>query len=245
MGKGKTMNTKYLLCGLFVLAICCPSYVNAEDKQEPEVIKSSIEKDVVESCLGACRVNFRKELGVDLEYLDSIGVDIHNARKTPDPVALALCAKGLAVAEQVSGKKASYTSTQVMQEAVKLAKLRGYSAELSGLAVLADAKDASDLKELAEVAKGAEEEARIATENGDASKELIGSLQVANHSHECLRIYMDGRYLGTVHEGHTQSFHVHNHNWHNHFDAYCAEGGELVQHANYSGHAHFLSWHIH
>lgn len=233
------------LFGMLAIVASAGMQATADDKPETAEIKSTIGEDSVKSCIGACHVNFRKDLGVTLQYLDSIGYTIHEARKTPDPVQLALCAKGLSVAEQVAGKKASVTADQVMQEAIQLARLRGFSAELSAVAKLTDKETSADLNELAEAAKEAEAADREATEQGETSKELVGTLRVENHSHECLRIFVDGRYVGTVHEGHTRSFHVHAHNWHNHFDAYCEEGGELVQHADYSGHAHHLNWHIH
>lgn len=231
--------------GVIAMVLCSSSLGLADDKTDSAEIKSEISKDGVASCIGACHVNFRKELGSTLGFLDSIGITIHEARKTPDPVQLALCAKGLAVAETVTGKKASVTSDQVMAEAIKLAKLRTDSQELAGVAALAGKDDQADLLELAKVAEKAETAARTATETGDTSKALIGTLRVINHSHECLRVYMDGRYLGEVHAGTTENFHVHNHQHHNHFDAYCEEGGELVEHADYDGHANFLVWHIH
>ncbi len=210
------------------------------------VIRSKVSEDAVESCLGACRVNFRKELGINLEYLDSIGQQIHAARKAPDPVGLALAAQNLAVAEKVAKKEASVTSEAVMAEAVKLAQLRGDSQELTALAMIVpDEAMQKKLAKQAEIASSQEEEERAKVAAGEVSRELFGTLQVINHSPHCLRIYMDGRYMGTVHAGHTSRFHAHNHNWHNHFDAYCEDDGELIKHADYEGHAHFLSWHIH
>ncbi len=216
----------------------------AKKSEEVVELKSSLSKDKIESCIGACRVNFRKEFGVPLEYLDSIGQQIHDARKSPDPVALGLAAKSLAVAEEVSGKKASVTSKGVMEEAVLLAKLRGVSTELAALSkVVSDKATQKDLAAQAAAAAKQEAEAREATKKGDAGKELHGTLQVINHSHECLRIYVDGRYYGLVHEGRTRNFHVHAHAHHNHFDAYCEEG-HLIRSAHATGHHHFLRWHI-
>lgn len=75
------------------------------------------------SCGAACQVNFAKELGLSLDYLGSLGHRISQARKSPDPVDLALAAQALSVAEQVSGKQASITAEQVQKEALELAKL--------------------------------------------------------------------------------------------------------------------------
>ncbi|MEZ6124772.1 MAG: hypothetical protein R3C49_16610 [Planctomycetaceae bacterium] len=239
------MKRMILFHGALAVLLSSTCLLAADDKTDSAEIKSEISKSAVSSCIGACHINFRKELGSTLGFLDNIGVTIHEARKTPDPVQLALCARGLAVAEKVSGKTAAVTSEQVMAEAVKLAKLRTDSQELAAVAALAGKDHQADLMELADVARKAEKAARAATEKGETNKALIGTLQVINHSHECLRIYMDGRYLGEAHAGTTENFHVHNHQHYNHFDAYCEEDGELVEHSDYHGHAHFLTWHIH
>jgi hypothetical protein len=212
------------------------------NQEEAKVVKSSIAKDAAKDCcLGACTVNFSKELGVSLGYLSDLGACIHDARTTPDPVALAVAAKSLEAAEKAAGKTASVSAKQIMAEAVKLATLREIEAELKAVAHLVGDDQSGDLLELAEVAA----ERAKNTEDGEGTKELFGTLRVANHTHECLRIYCDGRYLGEVHEGETANFHVHSHRDPNHFDAYCMEGGELVSHAHLWGHHHSAYWHIH
>ncbi len=209
--------------------------------EEPEAeIRSSLSKDGKSTpCLNACTINFRRELQVPFDYLDSLGAQIHEARKLPDPVALAAAAKSLAIAEAVSGKSAKVTSQVVMDEAVKLAKLRGKPMELQAIGMLvADETTRGELNQMAEAASDQ------LGEVGESSKELIGNLVVENHTYHTLDIHMDGNHLGEVPIGQSRSFHVHNHNWHNHFDAYCADDGELIQHANYAGHSHHLRWHI-
>jgi len=212
----------------------------AEDKEEHAVIRSSLSKDgKPTACLGACTVNFRRELKVPFDYLDSLGSRIHEARKIPDPVELAAAATSLSVAETVAGKSASVSSAAVMKEAIELAKLRGSAPELKAVALLvSDKKTKNELSELAELSADSEGEV------GEASKALFGNLQVENHTVHDLKIFMDGKHLGWVNSGQTYSFHVHNHNRHNHFDAYCSDDGDLIRHADYEGHAHFLNWHI-
>lgn len=77
-----------------------------------------------------------------------------------------------------------------------------------------------------------------------ASAEILGTIEVTNHTNECLRIFVDGRYVGTVHEGTVGLLRVHSHAHENVLDAYCEEDGELIRHAHFHGHAHFVRWHI-
>ena len=242
------MRIQYSLLVALLASVLAIQVAPAEETKEDDdsaVLRSSISKDGAKSCLGACRINFRGELNVPLNYLNSIGQRIHDARRSPDPVDLALAAQGLAVAEQIAGKKASITSAQIMAEAVQVAKLRGLSTELIALShIVSDKAVNKELAAMANAAQAREEDARAATASGDTSKEIVGTLKVINHTHECLRIMVDGRFIGTVHEGRTRNFHVHAHRRHNHLDAYCEQGGELVRHADYHGHAHYLTWHI-
>src|SRR5262245_33132216 len=78
-------------------------------------------------------VNFRKELNLPFETLSTLRSRIGAARRASDPVALAHAANELAVAEQVSGKKASLTSNTLIKEAAELARLRRQAAELQAV----------------------------------------------------------------------------------------------------------------
>ena len=237
---------KALVLGMLLAGL--PFIISADDKKDAtdadtKVVHSKI-ADGHASCGAACRVNFTKELGLSLEYLGTIGHRISQARKTPDPVDLALAAQALSVAEQVSGKKASITAEQVRKEALELTKLRGYSNELKAMALIVPEAKA-DLEKLAVVAEKREAENKAKTESGESEKGIFGRLVVINHSGECLHVYASGHYLGLVHEGTTMSFHVHDHNNPSHLDAYCAEEGELVSEQNVWGHVHHFHWHIH
>jgi hypothetical protein len=116
------------LLGCFTLA--CFVLGEAPQKEDP----ASEDKEVVSSKVthrpAAASVNFGKELGLPFPSLSTLGSRIAAARKAADPVALAHAASELAVAEKVSGKKASLTSPMLLQESAELAQLRRQQAEL-------------------------------------------------------------------------------------------------------------------
>lgn len=210
-------------------------------------LKSTIASDGKTCSCRACTINFSKELGVPLEYLSGLGHRIHQARRAPDPVELALAAQSLAVAEKVAGKKASLSADDVLAEAVTLGKQRGVSVELTALAsIVQDAKVQQELaKELAS-AKTREQEEKSAVQSGERTKGLDGDLYVINHSHECIRIFVNGFYQGTIHEGQTSRVHVHDHyNHHTELTAICEGDGQIVSKACVEGHQHRYVWHIH
>jgi hypothetical protein len=123
---------------------------------EPKTGQKEDDKQVVESTAQkgtpAKSVDFRKDLGVPFGSLHTLGARIDTARKAHDPVSLGHAASELAVAEKVSGKKASVTSTAVMQEATQLAKLRRQVPELQAMVhlnqqVASEAELVMDLKQ--------------------------------------------------------------------------------------------------
>lgn len=219
--------------------------VAQEKKAEPTAKEEKFEskkEDRKPSCCRASLVNFTKELGVPLEYLNTIGTRIATARKTPDPVELALAAQALAVAEGVSGKKASLTSTEVFAEALDLAMKRNVSAELAAVAMVApDQANKDSLTKSAAVAKKLEAEEK-AKPQGEGSREILESLTVTNETGECVKIYVDGFYVGTVHRGGTKRFGVHTHTHKTEVTAICEDGGEVVGRSYAHGHHHNVSW---
>lgn len=233
-----------LVCGMATFGLAQDAK-KAGDQKEIK-LESTISKDGKPCACQASTMNFCKELGVPLEYLNGLGNRIHQARRAPDPVELALSAQSLAVAEKVAGKKAPLTSDDVLKEALMLGKQRGISAELAALkTIVTDEKIQQELsKELAS-AKTREEEEKSAVKSGERTRALFGDLIVINHSGECLRIFVSGRYRGTVHEGQTGYIHVHDHNYHTELTAICEEGGEVVSTACSEGHQHRYVWHIH
>lgn len=116
------------LLGLFTLAALDraddPKQADPAAKDEQVVKSTAVHKTP------AASINFKKELGLPFPTLGTLGSRIDAARRAPDPVALANAAAELNVAEKVSGKTASLTSKQVLQEAAELASLRKQEAEL-------------------------------------------------------------------------------------------------------------------
>ena len=82
----------------------------------------------------AAGVKFRKELGLPLSSLNTLGTRIDAARRAHDPVALAHAASELATAEKVSGKKASLTSLELAKESAELYASIGVRARKSATA---------------------------------------------------------------------------------------------------------------
>jgi hypothetical protein len=237
--------TAWCLAAAIALPLAAQDKTAAQQKKADEkVLDTYIAKEKeTRCCFGACAINYRKELGVPLEFLDTLGARIHQARKLPDPVELALLSQGLAVAEKVAGKKAAITSDDILKDAMQLVRMRDISQELAAMAQLApDQKARQELSDLADVAREREEAAKLSK---DKTKEIVGTLQVNNHTSECLRIYVDGRCYGTVHTGEVAHFYVHSHRTPNHLEAYCLEGGELVRCAHYFGSSSFVRWCIH
>lgn len=221
----------------------------ADDAKKPDEaakeVQCKLSKEGKKCCARACTVNFRQALGVPFDYLSGLGVRIHDARTSPDPVDLALAAESLAVAEKVSGKKAEVTADEIRKEAIELTKRRNLSAELQAVAaIVSDSALKSDLSKLAATAAKDEEGSKAASDSGESTREIFGTLRVINHSSHCLRIFIDGQFVGEVHAGQTGHLHAHAHGHHNHLEAFCEEGGELVTCSEFHGHSHFLTWHI-
>lgn len=218
----------------------------AQEKAQPAKEQKFEDKvaDAKPCCARACGVNFTKELNVPFDYLGTIGARIATARKTPDPVDLAMAGQSLAVAEAVSGKKASVTSTEVIKEAIDLAKLRGYSAELTAVAlIVTDDAAKKDLAKAAAVAKKLEDEAK-AQPAGSGDKDLVGNLIVFNRSGECVKIYVDGKFVGEVHAGDTTAVRVHSHSENTLIQAICEDGDVVSQRIFAGRNRGDFHWHL-
>jgi len=177
-----------LLCGLCLLTNLGLRSALADDKEKKEQnieTKSAEAKD-------ASSVNFAKDLGLSLAGLRTLGQRIDAARAEPDPVALALAAKELEAAEQVSGKKASLTSADLVKEAVQVARDRNIPDELKAVAKLVP--DSKELEEQAE--KTAKEIQR--RKDGETQKAITGTLTVHNHTRWYIDVHVNGFKRGTV-----------------------------------------------
>jgi hypothetical protein len=182
---------------------------------------AAADKEVVDSKAtprpAAASVNFRKQLNLPFATLNTLGHRIDAARRAHDPVALANAAHELSVAESVAGKKASLTSTAVLNEAAELAKLRKENEELQ--AVLNVSKRVAD----------AEARNRLLQEEIASSKARVARDQEAirqnqeptwtprkvvvnNYTDQYLDIYVNGNYKVRVAPGMSQLFYV-EHRW--------------------------------
>lgn len=230
---------RILLCCALVLATLAGDGRSQETKKEEKEGRNKLE-----AASPASAVNFSKELAVPLSCLRTLGACIDQARQSADPVELAALAQKLAVAEKVSGKKASLTAEALMKEAVELGKRREYAAELSALAMMAtEPALQKELTTAATLAKKRDTEAAAKIQEGGTTRDLVGYLFVTNHTGECLRIYVSGRYVGEVHAGQRATFPVHDHNHVTVLTAVC-EGGHLAARRNLDGHFHDYNWHI-
>src|SRR6516164_4057028 len=124
--------TFLLLLGavLAVAAMCSTAESQQADpaKDDQQTVGSKAQKNPM-----AATIDFKKELGLPYGSLSTLGSRIDSARRGHDPVSLAHAASELAVAEKVSGKKSSLTSTAVLKEAAELAGMKRQVAELKTL----------------------------------------------------------------------------------------------------------------
>lgn len=211
------MKRTYLcLTTLVVLGLVTANY--AADKKEVKEINSSPEK-----VQQAKFINFSKQLNLSLSSLDGLGQRIDDARKSANPIDLALCAKLLEAAEAVAGpkNKTELASSALMTEAIELAKQRSKPSELLTLSKLVSGKNSKDLAALAQSVIDNQ------PEPGQINKDVEGDLTVRNLGHDHVDIYLNGSYYGIVNGHSWRRFHVHNityltakdhegHRWHSH-----------------------------
>jgi hypothetical protein len=143
-------------------------------------------------------VDFASALGLGLESLKTLGARVDQARSANDPVCLALAAKELHAAEEVSGKHASVKSADLLKEAVEMAKARNRPDELKVVAkLLGEDKEAKQLMTQAE--RTTKEIAARAAEKGEPkTKGITGDLIVRNRTAYYIDIYVNFTYEGTV-----------------------------------------------
>lgn len=182
---------------------------------------ASEDKEVVTSKAttrsSASSINFRKELGLPFASLGTLGSRIEAARRAPDPVALAHAASELAVAEKVSGKTASLTSKQVMQESAELASLRKQESELKAVLQVANqvqfAEDrVASLKDQIALAQAAAKADREAFERKEEPKSTPRQVVVNNYTTQYLDLWVNGTYKVQVLPGQSQVITI-EHRW--------------------------------
>jgi len=148
----------------------------------------------------AVTVDFPKALGLDFPVLTGLGARIEQARDQGDPVGLAAAARELAVAEEVGGKQAAVKSADLYKEAIEMAKRRAVPQELKAVAKLAG--KAADSKSLEMEAKRAEAHiAKLLEDRKDPNSKtrgIMGQLHVDSRVNAFIRVYVDGRYVGSM-----------------------------------------------
>jgi hypothetical protein len=179
------------------LALAC--FVQGQPPRNDD--PASEDKEVVDSKVtprpAAVSVNFSKELNLPLPTLSTLGSRISAARRTPDPVALAHAASELAVAEKVSGKKASLTSATLNKEAAELARLRQQQAELQAVLHVSDqlAAEQDTILNLRKTIALAQERAKTDVEAIRRNEEPTWTprkVVVNNYTTQHLLVYVNG-----------------------------------------------------
>jgi hypothetical protein len=200
--------TKLSTVALFALMVSSTGLINARDELE----KSAATKtSKLERMPVAAATDFVGSLRLPFQSLTTIGARIDAARLAADPVVLSCLARELAVAEKVSGKKASLNAGELEKEALALVKLRNQSQELEAVGLLLDdEKVRVELGKLAETAKERESEAAEAIKRGELKKGLQGTLIVTNLHNVPMNLYTNGLFRGTVAPFQTNFFYVDN-----------------------------------
>jgi len=165
----------------------------------------------------AASVNFRKELNLPFASLSTLGSRIDAARRTPDPVVLAHTANELSVAEKVSGKQATLTSSALIKEAAELAKLRRQATELQAVSRVAQqiASEAELVKSLRAITDSAMAEAKadqLAVQQNQEPTWAPRKVVVNNYTTQYLTLYVNGIYKGELDPGLTKVIIV-EHRW--------------------------------
>jgi hypothetical protein len=195
---------------LLVLSVVLLSTLATAQQPKPNTPE---DKQVVDSKATrrstAASVNFRQELGLPFSSLSTLGPRIDEARRKYDPVTLAHTASELSVAEKVSGKKASVTSSQLLQESASLAKLRSQVSELQAVQRVSDQiADEQDLvRSLQTEIQLANERSRLDTEAIQKNLEPTWQprkVTVNNYTPQYVTIWVNGNLKAELPPGQSQ-----------------------------------------
>jgi hypothetical protein len=165
----------------------------------------------------ASGVKFRKELGLPYSTLSTLGSRIDGARRAHDALALINAANELAVAEKVSGKKASVTSKELAKESAQLAALRRQETELRAVTTTAmQIQDTDDtittLKQILDQAKAQAAADSEAIKMNQEPTWKPRTVIVNNYTTQYIDVWCNGTYKVQVAPGMAQSF-VIEHRW--------------------------------
>jgi hypothetical protein len=191
---------------LGLLTLSCLVLGDTPKKDDPAAQDREVITSKATRRTAASSVNFRKELNLPFPTLSTLGSRISAARRSADPVALAHAASELAVAEKVSRKKASLTSSTLLKESAELAKLRRQASELQAVENVAhqiqtQQDEILDLKkEIADAQAQAKADAdfyRSSEEPTWTPRKLI----VNNYTTQTLDVYVNGNFKMRVAPG--------------------------------------------
>jgi hypothetical protein len=191
---------------LGVLGIASAALRDDAKKDDPAADDKQVVSSKATHKPAASSVNFRKDLGLPLASLTTLGGRIDAARRAPDPVALAHAASELSVAEKVSGKQASLTSTALISESAELAKLRRKAAEMQAVSRVAEqiATESETIKSLRAIITSAEQEAKadaLAVQQNQEPTWAPRKVIVNNYTTQYLTIYVNGIYKTEIGPG--------------------------------------------
>jgi len=206
---------------LVVLSVGLIGLRAADDNKETKAEKKSEAKEeageaqTIESKAtdspSAVSIDFRRVLGLSFDSLATLGVRIDQARNADDPVGLAIAANELAVAEKVSGKQAPETAENLTVEAIEWCKLRDDAQELSALSLLTTGEVSKELATLAAKSKKRQSEEIAAAKSGEKTRGITRQLVVTSEAEVPVRIFVNGRQVGTVRPFGHEHFRVHEH----------------------------------
>jgi hypothetical protein len=188
------------------LSLSCLALGDTPGKGDPAAQDKEVVSSTATQRTAASSVNFRKELNLPFRTLSTLGSRISAARRSADPVALAHAASELAVAEKVSGKKASLTSATLLKESAELAKLRRQAAELQAVENVAhqiqtQQDEVLDLrKEIALAQAQAKADADFFKSNEEPTW-TPRKLTVNNYTTQTLDVYVNGTFKMRVAPG--------------------------------------------
>jgi hypothetical protein len=207
---------KFGICLLCLLVIACITVADqpagGDAANDQETVKST-----ATSKPAAAGVNFRQELGLPFASLRTLGARIDAAKRAHDPVALANAAQELSLAEKVSGKTASVTSSQLAKASAELAKMRRQEKELEAVMrvqeqLQAESQDIASMKDTIAMTKQ-----QIAADQQAINQNLEPTWKprtvvVNNYTNQYLDVFVNGNYKVQVAPGMQQTFMI-EHRW--------------------------------
>jgi hypothetical protein len=186
------------------LGLVAPALADNPKKPDPKDDKQVVDTKA-EKRATATGVDFKKELNLPFQSLGTLGARIESARRQHDPVGLAHTANELAVAEKVSGKKATVTSSALMKEAAELAQLRREAAELKATLEVAQQVSSEEtlVKNLKESIATADKLTKDETRQVQMNEEPTGprKLLINNYTPQYVDIWINGFYKMQVPPG--------------------------------------------